>query len=123
MENNEAFKFTYNAGENEEIENIKKKYLPEKQDKLELLRRLDRSVEVPGTVVSLVLGIIGLLIFGLGMSCALVWHKYYIAVALGVVGAVVLAFAYPAYKKITQKRKEELAPQILSIIEELEKGF
>lgn len=123
MDNKEAFKFTYSSDENEEIESIKRKYLPGKQDKMELLRRLDRSVEVPGTIVSLVLGVVGLLIFGMGMCCALVWYKYAVALALAAVGTAVLAFAYPAYKKITQKRKEELAPQIIAIIEELEKGL
>ena len=44
MENKkEVFQYTYSAKRQEEIQNIRKKYLPEEEDKMERLRRLDRG--------------------------------------------------------------------------------
>ena len=73
MENNETFRYTYSAKEQQEIRAIRNKYAaPEKtEDKMEQLRRLDGAVTQKATVVSLVLGILGALIMGSGMSLAM----------------------------------------------------
>ena len=42
---------------------------------VELLRRLDRSVETPGIIVALIIGIAGMLIIETGMCCIMVWNK------------------------------------------------
>ena len=52
------FVFTYSAKQQREIENIRKKYLP-KEDKMETLRRLDKSAEKPGTMAGIIVGVIG----------------------------------------------------------------
>ena len=113
------FEYTYSAPEQEEIRRIREKYAPREESSLEKLRRLDAQAERPGTVVALVLGIVGTLIFGTGMCCCLVWGMYLIGVAAGIVGAAVLAMAYPAYTRITQKQREKIAPQILAMTDEL----
>ena len=65
MENkNETFTYTYSAKQQEEIRNIRSKYLPKEEDKMEQLRRLDRSASKKGTVVSVTLGVIGCLLLG-----------------------------------------------------------
>ena len=40
MENNEGFHFTYSAAQQQEVEDIRKKYLPKEEDKMEQLRKL-----------------------------------------------------------------------------------
>ena len=40
MENKEGFRFTYSATQQQEIEDIRKKYLPREEDKMEQLRKL-----------------------------------------------------------------------------------
>ena len=42
-------------------------YMPEEESKLEMLKKLNLRVRMAGTVESLCLGIIGCLIFGIGM--------------------------------------------------------
>ena len=42
MEDN-SFNYTYSAKQQEEIKNIRKKYVAPEEDKMEQLRRLDRS--------------------------------------------------------------------------------
>ena len=44
MENREeTFRYTYSAKEQSEVEAIRKKYLPPEENKMEQLRKLDRS--------------------------------------------------------------------------------
>ena len=122
MKNNE-FQYTYSAKDQNEIKKIRQKYLPREEttDKMELLRKLDKSAETPGIIVSLILGIVGTLLLGVGMCCVMVWTKYLLGVIVGVVGIITLSFAYPAYKKITKRRRELVAPEILRLTDELEK--
>lgn len=123
MSNND-FQYTYSATQQEEIKRIRKKYLPKEKtaDKMELLRKLDKSTEAPGTIVSLILGILGTLILGLGMCCVLVWTNYFVlGIIIGVIGIITLSLAYPVYKKITKYRREIIAPEILRLTDELEK--
>lgn len=53
MDNNEKFEYTYSAKQQVELETIRKKYLPEKETKMDKLRRLDKSVTCPGTIISI----------------------------------------------------------------------
>jgi len=124
MDHENSFEYTYSAPQQKEIQKIRRKYLPKEQaeSKLEELRRLDRSAEKPGTVVSLIIGVLGTLIFGGGMSCALLLtHTQYFVwgIVLGLVGMAVLALAYPVYKWMTKKRRAKIAPRILELTEEL----
>ena len=67
MENN-SFEYTYSAQRQKEVEEIRKKYLPKEEDKMEQLRRLHALPTMKAQTVSLVLGILGALILGTGMS-------------------------------------------------------
>ena len=49
---NNSFHYTYSAKQQEEIQHIREKYLPKTEDKMEQLRRLDRSATKKGTIVS-----------------------------------------------------------------------
>ena len=90
---------------------------------MELLRKLDRDVTKPGTIWSIIIGMIGCLIFGLGLCCILVWADtlFVLGIIVGVIGLAIMGAAVPVYKKITEKQKEKLAPQILALTEELSK--
>ena len=57
----DSFQYTYSAKQQQEIDSIRKKYLPPEEDKMEQLRRLDRAAAKKGAVVSTVIGIIGCL--------------------------------------------------------------
>lgn len=123
MSDNTKFEYTYSAKQQEEIEAIRKKYVPQEEDKMELLRRLDRKVESSGTVVGLLFGVVGLLIFGAGMSMCLVGSStmFIPGILVGLVGIVPMALAYPMYKKVTEVKRKELAPQIIALTDELRK--
>ncbi|MBQ7918457.1 MAG: hypothetical protein IJ324_00735 [Lachnospiraceae bacterium] len=121
MKNNEQFEYTYSAKQQSEVEAIRKKYLPKEENKMETLRKLDRSVESAGQAASLAVGVIGCLLLGVGMCCTMVWSEslFVVGILVGILGMVVMGFAYPVYKKITRKKREQLAPQIIALSEEL----
>lgn len=120
-ENKETFQFTYSAKQQEEIRNIRKKYMAPEENKMEQLRRLDRSVTQKGTVISLVVGILGALTLGIGMCCTMVWAEslFIPGIVIGLIGIAVLAAAYPLYQRVTKKEREKIAPEIIRLTNEL----
>lgn len=122
-ENTETFEYTYSAKQQAEIAQIRKKYLPKEEDKMELLRKLDRDATKPGTICSIAVGVVGCLVFGFGMSCVMVWSDslMILGIVVGIIGMIMMGMAYPVYVKITKKQREKLAPQILALTEELSK--
>lgn len=125
MENGkDTFYYTYSAKQQEEIQNIRKKYLAREEDKMEKLRRLDRSATKKGAIISTVLGVVSCLLLGVGMCCTMVWmDRWFVpGIVIGVIGIIGVAAAYPLYARITKKEREKLAPQILKLTEELSKS-
>ncbi len=118
---NETFEYTYSASQQEEIKKIRSKYLPKENSKIEQIRELDKSVTKKGTMVGIIVGLIGCLIFGVGLSCTLVWGEtlFVVGIVIGCFGAVLMALAYPLFKKITEKERERIGPKILALTEEL----
>lgn len=133
MDNNEKekFRYTYSAKEQAEIQNIRKKYAaPEKQEnKMEQLRRLDASVYSKATTKALIVGIFGALIMGLGMSIVMTdigatlgtMLSMIVGIGIGVIGIVLLCFAYPVYNRTLKKEREKIAPEIMRLTDELMK--
>lgn len=129
MENKESFNYTYSAAQQQEIEKIRQKYLPKEIDKMEQLRRLDRSVYQKAQIWSLVLGIIGALTLGMGMSLAMSEfanilgtykdHALLAGIIVGLIGMLLVALAYPTYNRILKKERNRILPEILRLTDEL----
>ena len=123
MENN-VFSYNYSATKNKEVESIRRKYMPKEENLFERLKKLDLRVQTAGIMESLCIGIVGVLIFGLGMCFGLdaLAGADWLTVVLCVVGIAVMIPAYPVYKRISRKTREELAPEILSLSEQIMKN-
>lgn len=131
MENKETFNYTYSAKEQEEIKAIRKKYITEEknEDKMTQLRRLDAEVTQKATVASLVLGIIGALVLGIGMSLIMTdigeiigligIPSMVVGIIFGVIGIILVCLAYPIYVHVSKKEREKIAPEIIRLAEEL----
>ena len=126
MENNEGFSFTYSAAQQQEVENIRKKYLPKEENKMEQLRKLHGIPTQKAQAASLAVGIIGALIMGAGMSLAMTdvgaaigVFAMVIGIAVGAVGMVLVALAYPLYNRVLKEEREKIAPEILRLSAEL----
>ena len=120
----ETFEYTYSAQQQQEIEQIRSKYLPRQESKMDQLRRLDQKKKKKGTAVSIFWGVIGCLLLGVGMCCTMVWEEqwFFPGIVVGVIGIAIAATAYPLYTCITKKQRKKLAPQILKLIDELAKS-
>ena len=122
MENKETFSYTYSAKEHEEIKKIREKYVPKESDKMEQLRRLDAGVTKKGTVISLVVGIIGALVLGVGLSMCMVWTEMFVlGIIVGIIGIAAVSLAYPIYSYVTKKEREKISPEIIRLTDELMK--
>lgn len=122
MENKkDSFEYSYSAEQQKEIEQIRKRYLPQEEDKMEQLRKLDQSATKKGTIYSIVVGIIGTLVMGVGLTCTLEWGETLLipGIFIGLLGMALIGIAYPLYARVTKKEREKIAPQILALTEEL----
>ena len=125
MENN-SFEYTYSAQRQQEVEEIRKAYLPKEEDKLEQLRKLHALPSRKATAASIALGVMGALILGTGMSlcmtelgAALGNLSMVIGILVGIAGIVPVALAYPLFKRTLKKEREKIAPEILKLSDEL----
>jgi Flp pilus assembly protein TadB len=117
----ENFNYSYSAEQQSEIETIRKKYLPEteQEDKMKKLRALDASVGTSALIISMALGILSALIFGVGMCCFLLWSRYVLGSLVCLIGIIGMLLAPWVHRKVYERRKQMLAPQILQLTEEL----
>ena len=123
---NHSFEYTYSAEQQKEVEEIRKKYLPKEEDKMEQLRKLHAIPTQKAQAASLAVGIVGALIMGTGMSLAMTdigaalgSLAMVLGIFAGVAGMVLAALAYPAYNRVLRKQREKIAPEILRLSDEL----
>ena len=128
-----GFSYTYSAREQAELKRIRDKYTAptEEEDKMARLRRLDSSVTNTAQAVALVLGIIGALILGFGMSLIMTDLAEFlgleetvvmvVGVSVGIVGGILASLAYPIYNAIVKAKRKKIAPEIIRLTDELMK--
>ena len=126
MENNQSFEYTYSAAQQQEVEHIRKKYLPKEADKMETLRKLHYSATHKARAASIAIGVVGALILGTGMSLCMTelggflgGTAMIVGIPVGLVGIVMVALAYPVYNRVLKKERERIAPEILRLTDEL----
>ena len=128
---NGGFRYSYSAKEQAELKRIREKYTPStpEEDKMARVRRLDRGVMKKARTLSLVLGILGTLIMGTGMSLAMTELSqilganahlaFPVGIAVGVFGILLTALAYPVYVFTVKRERARIAPEILRLTDEL----
>ena len=122
MSRETTFSYKYSAKENEEIQEIRKKYLPKNESKMDEVKRLDAQVQNAGVVAALCIGIISSLILGLGMSMAMQvlgsgMSVMLLGILIGIIGMAGMFLAYPVYRAQQRRTKEKLSPRILELID------
>ena len=123
---NHSFEYTYSAQRQQEVEEIRKAYLPKEEDKMEILRNLHRVPEKKARAVSISLGIIGALILGTGMSLCMTEigavlgdFSMVIGIIVGICGIALVIVAYPCHNRILHQERMKIAPEILRLTDEL----
>ena len=123
---NHSFEYTYSAQRQQEVEEIRKAYLPKEEDKMEKLRKLHSIPTQKAQSASIAVGVIGALILGTGMSLCMTELgavlgnlAMIMGVMIGLVGMILVALAYPIYNRTLKKERERIAPEILRLSDEL----
>lgn len=128
MENKEGFSFIYSAAQQQEVDEIRKKYLPQEEDRMEQLRKLHAIPSQKAQAGSIAVGVIGTLILGTGMSlfmtdlgAALGMFSMVLGIMAGIAGMLLIALAYPVYNRVLKRERRKIAPEILKLTDELMK--
>ena len=128
-----VFNYKYSGSLQAEIKQIREKYTQktEEEDKMTRLRRLDASVTQTAQVLALILGVIGTLILGFGMSLIMTELKeilgsardmaMIIGILIGIPGGILATLAFPIYNTVVKRKRRKLAPEILRLTDELMK--
>lgn len=118
------FKFEYSAptdSERKEILSIRNEYLLVGADgnDMERLRAMHRHVKSLPSALSIVIGVIGTLIFGGGMAMFLEWNYTVSGVIVGVIGFVIALAAYPINKIFAKLMKKKYSDRIIELSNEI----
>ncbi len=121
----DRFEYDYyapTAAERREIEDIRGAYLPAKENDLVRLRKLDRKVKLPAKIFAIIVGVAGLLVFGLGLALAVQWGFIYWGIAVGAVGVAAMASAYFLHGAVFKRRAERYGAEIVRLSDSLLNG-
>lgn len=118
----ERFFYSYSAQQKKDVEAIRQKYLPKKDDKMVQLRHLDQQVTLTSTIEAIFVGMIGALLFGIGMCCIFMGEGqtfFVMGIITGIIGMIVMGLAYPVYRVVLKRKQAKIAPEILKLSDEI----
>ena len=121
-ENKDSFNYTYSSIHKEEIEKIRNKYIADQESDLDELRKIDLSVTNTATFVSIMVGIVGVLVFGIGLTLVLTFGKMILGICIGFVGLVIMGSGLLINRIIIKNLRKKNAPRVLELSEKLLKG-
>ena len=107
---------------------IRAQYMEKQSTELDALRELDAKVKRPANVFAYILGSIGAIIMGSGMSLVMTDINATLGlfrdpmipgIVIGVVGMILALVNYPIYKGILGRRKKKYAGEILKLSEKI----
>lgn len=119
QENKESFNYNYSSINKEEVEKIRNKYIKTQESDLDELRKIDAKVSNTSTYISISIGIIGVLVFGTGLSLVLSFNKFILGIIVSFFGLIIMGTGYLANKFVLNKMKQKYAPRILELSEKL----
>ena len=128
-----TFEYNYSSSEQLEIKRIREKYSYEKKEEssIERLRRLDEGVVKKAAHISVIVGVIGVLLLGIGMSFAMTdigmglglekLMSMAVGIAVGLIGIALVILSYPIYWGVIKRERKRIAPEIIRITDEIMK--
>ena len=119
---NNRFTYAYSAPtpqEREEIKSIRDRYIKKEMTDVEILRKMDKSVKTPPLIVSLILGIAGLMLFGTGLTMILEWNRFAGGIVVCCIGMLIMASAYPAHCFLFRRQKKKYSEKIIALSDKL----
>lgn len=124
--NNDSNKFNYTYAaptekERSEVESIRRQYVPESTSEsgIERLRSLDVKVKRAPLIAAITLGVVGVLVFGLGLTMVLEWNLPVWGAVVAAVGVIPMAIAHPVKKALFKRNKAKYGDEILKLSDEI----
>lgn len=119
MSEKEKFIYNYSAKQQEEVEAIRSKYVDQQETQLQKLKKMDLQVTYKANAISISLGIVWTLVFGMGLCCVMEWNLYIIGNIIGIVGLIGMATNVPLHHFLLKKLRKKIAPEIIALSDEL----
>lgn len=102
-----------------EVNQIRSKYLPQDQNKLDQLKKLDKQVTVPGKKSIAVMILISLILLAGGISLIVLLNLLLAGTICCVLSLSCAFLIKPVYNFVTEKERTRLAPQIMRLSNEI----
>lgn len=118
-EQKETFNYSYSSIRREEVEKIRNKYIQAQEDDLSELRRLDNHITNTATFASIFVGIVGVLVFGSGLSLVLSFSEYISGTIVGFLGLLIMGSGLLINKIILKKLREKYGSRIIELSDKL----
>ena len=118
-EQKETFNYSYSSIRREEVEKIRNKYIQAQEDDLSELRRLDNHITNTATFASIFVGIVGVLVFGTGLSLVLSFSEYISGTIVGFLGLLIMGSGLLINKIILKKLREKYGSRIIELSDKL----
>lgn len=106
-------------------EKIAEEYSQKSTSKVMALKKLDRKAKQPAKIFSLIFGIVGALVLGVGMCLAMGEIGFdspasmAVGIIVGIIGIAMVSVDYPIYKKMLANGKKKYSFEILELAKEI----
>ena len=113
------------------VNKIRSQYIQNDKKELKELVNLDKKVKLRPSILAYVLGTIGALIMGFGMSLTMtnigstlgIKNTMLIGTILGIIGIVICVINYPINNKYLEVRKAKFSTEILRLTDKLQRNM
>ena len=120
---NNSFSFSYSGATTDEFKELKEKYTPKRTNKkIKKVHFLDKKVDFYSTMISIVLGIIGICLIAIGIISKINGCFSSMHIAAVIAGILIISTTPFLHFKIQNSIKAYYAPQILALIKEIEQN-
>ena len=106
---------------------IRAQYMEKEYTELDELRALDARVKDPASIFAYVLGSVGAIVMGAGMSLVMtdigslfgILNPLVPGIVIGVIGMAMAIANYPIYKRILERRRQKYGAEIIRLSSKL----
>ena len=106
---------------------IRAQYMEKEYTELDELRALDARVKDPASIFAYVLGSVGAIVMGAGMSLVMtdigsffgILNPLVPGIVIGVIGMAMAIVNYPIYKRILERRRKKYSAEIIRLSDKL----
>lgn len=109
------------------VQKIRTQYAEKEHTQLDALKKLDAKVKRPAKVLAYLLGVVGAIVLGCGMSLVMtdigatlgITNTMAPGIVVGIVGLVLVVVNYPIFQGFLSSRRKKYADEIMALSDKL----